>query len=611
MTPAFAAALNRLCRKHDVLLIADEVQTGLCRTGDLFASRGVGLEPDLVTLAKPLAGGLPLSAVLIPDKVNRLIHFGEHGTTFGGGPVTTAVALKVWDIISQPSFAAEVMAKGAYLWELLEAVRARHGERRRGPRPGPAAGLRVQGRRGRPRRAAPGEGAARAAVGGRRGAHRPAAGHHEGRDRRRRTHHRGGTGMSEENGVKNPAPKKNVKKIVLAYSGGLDTSIIIPWLKEHYAGAEVVAVCTDVGQNEDLSGLERKAKASGASKLHLVDARDEFVRDYLFPMLRSGALYEGKYLLGTSIARPLQAKIQVDIALQEGADAVSHGCTGKGNDQVRFELAYKALAPQLIVIAPWRLWDIRSREDAIDYAGAHGIDLGSISKKNIYSRDMNAWHLSHEGGDLEDPWNRPQEPLFQLTKSPKDAPDRETEVTIDFEQGIPVAIDGKRMAPFDLLLAANRLGAENGIGRADVVENRRVGMKSRGVYETPGGTILYAALRELEMLTLDADTLHYKQTAAAVYADLVYGGKWFTPLRDALEAFMVKVSEHTTGSVRLALYKGNIVIAGRKSPFSLYQKDLASFGASVGYDHADATGFINLYGLPSLVSSLVHGKGKK
>ncbi|OHD69735.1 MAG: argininosuccinate synthase, partial [Spirochaetes bacterium RBG_13_68_11] len=320
--------------------------------------------------------------------------------------------------------------------------------------------------------------------------------------------------MSEDNGVKNPAPKKNVKKIVLAYSGGLDTSIIIPWLKEHYAGAEVVAVCTNVGQNEDLSGLERKAKSSGASSLHLVDARGEFVRDYLFPMLRSGALYEGKYLLGTSIARPLQAKIQVDVALQEGADAVSHGCTGKGNDQVRFELAYKALAPQLVVIAPWRLWNIRSREDAIDYAQAHGIDLGQISKKNIYSRDMNAWHLSHEGGDLEDPWNRPQEPLFQLTKSPKDAPDRETEVTIDFEQGIPVAIDGKKMGPFELLEAANRLGAANGIGRADVVENRRVGMKSRGVYETPGGTLLYTALRELEMLTLDADTLHYKQTAA-------------------------------------------------------------------------------------------------
>ncbi len=401
-----------------------------------------------------------------------------------------------------------------------------------------------------------------------------------------------------------------IKKVALAYSGGLDTSIIIPWLIENYH-CEVVAVTADVGQEDELDGLEEKALKSGASKFILQDLRREFVADYIFPMLKSGAVYEGKYLLGTSIARPLQAKIQVDIALKEGADAVSHGCTGKGNDQVRFELAYKALAPQLVVIAPWRLWSIRSREDAIDYAQAHGIDLGQISKKNIYSRDMNAWHLSHEGGDLEDPWSRPQESLFQLTKSPKDAPDRETEVTIEFEQGIPVAIDGKRMGPFELLEAANRLGAANGIGRADVVENRRVGMKSRGVYETPGGTLLYTALRELEMLTLDADTLHYKQTAAPVYADLVYGGKWFTPLREAIEAFMLKASEHTTGSVRLALYKGNLIVAGRKSPFSLYQKDLASFGASVGYDHADATGFINLYGLPALVSSLVHGKGKK
>jgi argininosuccinate synthase len=395
-----------------------------------------------------------------------------------------------------------------------------------------------------------------------------------------------------------------IKKIVLAYSGGLDTSIIIPWLKENYQGAEVVAVCTDVGQNEDLSGLEAKAKASGASKLYLLDLREEFARDYLFPMLRSGAIYEGKYLLGTSIARPLQAKAQVEIAVKEGADAVAHGCTGKGNDQVRFELAYKALGPQLAVIAPWRRWDIRSREEAIDYAKTHGIDLGNISKKNIYSRDMNAWHMSHEGGDLEDPWNRPQEPLFQLTKSLKDAPDRETEVSIDFEKAFPVAVNGKKLSPFELLTTLNALGAENGIGRTDAVENRRVGMKSRGVYETPGGTILYAALRELEMLTLDMDCLHFKQSAALTYAELVYGGKWFTPLRDALEAFMQKVSEFTTGTVRIVLYKGNIVIAGRKSPYSLYLKDLASFGAS-SYDHADATGFINLYGLPAMVAALV------
>ncbi len=416
--------------------------------------------------------------------------------------------------------------------------------------------------------------------------------------------------MSEGNGFKKEkAVKKPVKKIALAYSGGLDTSIIIPWLKENYEGAEVVAVCTDVGQNEDLSGLEAKAKASGASKLYLMDLKKEFVSDYLFPLLRSGALYEGKYLLGTSIARPLQAKAQVEVALKENADAVAHGCTGKGNDQVRFELAYKALAPQLTVIAPWRMWNIRSREEAIDYAKAHDIPLGSISKKNIYSRDMNVWHMSHEGGDLEDPWNRPLDALFQLTKSPKDAPDKETEIDIEFEKGIPIAYNGKKMEPFALLGQVNAVGAANGIGRADVVENRRVGMKSRGVYETPGGTILYTALRELEMLTLDADTLHFKQSVAQTYADLVYGGKWFTPLREALEAFMEKASEFVTGTVRLALYKGNIIIAGRKSPYSLYLKDLASFGAS-SYDHADATGYINLYGLPALVSSLVH-KGKK
>ena len=415
--------------------------------------------------------------------------------------------------------------------------------------------------------------------------------------------------MSEGTGLNETAKHKDVKKIVLAYSGGLDTSIIIPWLKENYKGAEVVAVCTDVGQNEDLTGLEQKARASGASKLYLVDLKREFTRDYLFPMLRSGAIYEGKYLLGTSIARPIQAKCQVEVALKEGADAVAHGCTGKGNDQVRFELAYKALAPQLTVIAPWRLWSIRSREEAIDYAKAHDIPIGSISKKNIYSRDVNVWHMSHEGGDLEDPWNRPQDTLFQLTKSPKDAPDKETEISLEFERGIPVALNGKRMEAFELLSAVNAVGAENGIGRSDVVENRRVGMKSRGVYETPGGTILYTALRELEMLTLDADTLHFKQSVAQTYADLVYGGKWFTPLRESLEAFMEKVSEHTTGSVRLVLYKGNIIIAGRASPYSLYLKDLASFGAS-SYDHADATGFINLYGLPALVASIVRGAKK-
>ena len=399
-----------------------------------------------------------------------------------------------------------------------------------------------------------------------------------------------------------------VKKIVLAYSGGLDTSIIIPWLKENYAGAEVVAMCTNVGQDEELGGLEEKAKRSGASTFIMRDIREEFVRDFLFPMLRAGAVYEGKYLLGTSIARPLQARHQVEVALEVGADAVAHGCTGKGNDQVRFELAYKALAPHLKVIAPWRLWKIRSREEAIDYAAAHGIDLGSISRKNIYSRDSNLWHLSHEGDDLEDPWNRPKESLFRLSKSPKDAPDRETELTLDFERGVPVGLDGKRMPPLALMAELNRLGGENGIGRTDVVENRKVGMKSRGVYETPGGTILYTALAELEMITLDADTLHQKQELALKYAELVYGGKWFTTVRESLEAFMVKAAEFVTGSVRVVLYKGNLVIAGRRSPYSLYIQDLASFGAST-YDHADATGFLNLYGLSAGVAALAHRKG--
>ena len=404
--------------------------------------------------------------------------------------------------------------------------------------------------------------------------------------------------------------KDGIKKIVLAYSGGLDTSIIIPWLKENYPGAEVVAMCTDIGQEEDLTGLEKKALASGASKLYLLDVREEFVKDYLFPILRAGAIYEDKYLLGTSIARPLQAKHQVEVALKECADAVAHGCTGKGNDQVRFELTYKALAPHLKVIAPWRLWNIRSREEAIDYAKAHNVDLGRITKDKIYSRDGNLWHLSHEGGELEDPWNRPVEDMFQLSRSPKEAPDRETELTVDFEKGFPVGLNGKKMAPLAIVEECNRLGAANGIGRADLVETRQVGMKSRGVYETPGGTILFTAHRELEMITLDADALHFKRQMALRYSELVYGGKWFTPLRESLEAFMAKVSEYTTGSVRLALYKGNLIVAGRRSPYSLYLKDLASFGAS-SYDHHDATGFINLYGLATGVTAIVHRGVKK
>jgi argininosuccinate synthase len=404
--------------------------------------------------------------------------------------------------------------------------------------------------------------------------------------------------------------KDGIKKIVLAYSGGLDTSIIIPWLKENYPGAEVVAMCTNIGQEDDLAGLEKKALASGASKLYLLDVREEFVKDYLFPVLRAGAIYEDKYLLGTSIARPLQAKHQVEVALKERADAVAHGCTGKGNDQVRFELTYKALAPHLKVIAPWRLWDIRSREEAIDYAKAHDVDLGKITKEKIYSRDGNLWHLSHEGGELEDPWNRPVEDMFQLTKSPRQAPDRETELTIDFEKGFPVGLNGKKMAPLAIVEECNRLGAENGIGRADLVETRQVGMKSRGVYETPGGTILFTAHRELEMMTLDADALHFKRLLSLRYSELVYGGKWFTPLRESLEAFMAKISEYTTGSVRLVLYKGNLIVAGRRSPYSLYLQDLASFGAS-SYDHHDATGFINLYGLATGVAAIVHRGVKK
>lgn len=398
---------------------------------------------------------------------------------------------------------------------------------------------------------------------------------------------------------------QNVKKIVLAYSGGLDTSIIIPWLKEHYEGAEIIGLCTNVGQEEDWDSMEEKAKNSGASKLYIRDVREEFVNDFIFPMLRAGAVYEGKYLLGTSIARPLQAKHQVDIALKENADAVAHGCTGKGNDQVRFELTYKALAPHLKVIAPWRMWDIRSREQAIEYAEKRNIHLGNISKKNIYSRDSNLWHTSHEGGDLEDPWNRPKEDLYLHTVSPKEAPDKEEIITIDFEKGIPVGLDGKTMKPLEIVETLNKKGAANGIGRTDIVETRTVGMKSRGVYETPGGTILYEALRELEMLTLDFDTLSMKNMLSQRYAELIYRGKWYTPLRESLEAFMQYASQYTSGSVQVALYKGNIVVAGRKSPSSLYIEDLASFGES-SYDHGDASGFIKLFGLQTGVAAMVH-----
>jgi len=400
------------------------------------------------------------------------------------------------------------------------------------------------------------------------------------------------------------------KKIVLAYSGGLDTSIIIPWLQENYGGAEIVGVCVSVGQEEDWEAMKKKAKASGASKLYIVDAREEFAKDFLFPMIRSGAIYEGKYLLGTSIARPLQAKHQVAVALAEGADAVAHGCTGKGNDQVRFELTYRALAPQLGIIAPWRVWDIRSREQAIDYAIAHKVPLGNITKKNIYSRDANIWHTSHEGGILENPWNRPEEDMFLRTVSPKNAPDKETEITIEFEKGYPIGVNEKKLKPIQLLELLNKLGAENGVGRSDIVETRTVGMKSRGVYETPAGTILHTAINELEMLTLDADTLNTKRFLAVEYAKIIYAGKWYTQHKDSIEAYLEAASRFTTGSVRIVLYKGGVHIVGRKSPYSLYNEDLASFSAST-YDHGDATGFIKLYGLPVGVAAKVRGTGEE
>ncbi len=401
--------------------------------------------------------------------------------------------------------------------------------------------------------------------------------------------------------------KKKFKKIALAYSGGLDTSIIIPWLKEHYDDPEIICVCTNVGQKEDWKKIEQKAVDSGASKIYILDIREEFAADFLFPMLRAGAVYEGKYLLGTSIARPLQAKHQVMIAKKEGADAVAHGCTGKGNDQVRFELTYKALGPELDVVAPWRIWDINSREQAIRYAEEHDIPLGDISEKNIYSRDWNIWHMSHEGGILESPWNRPEEEMYQLTKSPMDAPDEETEITINIEKGLPAGIDGKALPPVEILQHLNEVGGRNGIGRTDLVETRLVGMKSRGVYETPAGTILHTALRELEMLTMDFDTLGMKNTMALKYADIVYAGKWYTHFRESMDAFMETATQYVTGDVRLSLYKGNVIICGRKSDYSLYLEDLASFGES-SYDHKDASGFINLYGLSTGVAAIVHKK---
>lgn len=387
------------------------------------------------------------------------------------------------------------------------------------------------------------------------------------------------------------------KKVALAYSGGLDTSVIIPWLKENY-GCDVVAVCGDVGQGgEELEGLREKALATGAVECHIADMREEFVQDYLWPMVRSGAVYEHKYLLGTSIARPLIAKKQVEVALATGCDGLAHGCTGKGNDQVRFELTYKALAPHLPVIAPWREWDLTSREAAIAYAEAHNVPL-QVSATKIYSRDRNLWHISHEGGALEDPANAAPDEIWMLSKSPAQAPNTPGRVTIAFEQGNAVAVDGKRLSGTALVETLNAIGGEHAIGRIDLVENRFVGMKSRGCYETPGGTLIVSALRELEALTLDRATLHYKQNLSIDYADLVYNGLWFTPLRESLDACFSKMSELTTGEVTLELYKGNVNVLSRKSPYSLYDDDIASFTMGASYDQKDAFGFINCTGLP-------------
>ncbi|NLC38331.1 MAG: argininosuccinate synthase [Clostridia bacterium] len=397
-----------------------------------------------------------------------------------------------------------------------------------------------------------------------------------------------------------------MKKVVLAYSGGLDTSVIIPWLKETY-GYEVIAMAADIGQGEELEHLEEKALKSGASKIYIEDLREEFVTDFIFPTLKAGAVYEGKYLLGTSFARPLIAKRLVEIAEKEGAEAVAHGATGKGNDQVRFELTVKALNPDLKIIAPWRIWDIRSREDAMDYAEARGIPV-PVTKDRPYSMDRNLWHLSHEGGDLEDPWNEPKGDVLMIITPPEKAPDRPAYVEIDFEKGIPVRVDGKEYGPVELIEKLNELGAANGIGIADIVENRLVGMKSRGVYETPGGTILYYAHRELEYLTLDRQTFHFKEIVAAKYAELVYDGVWYSPLRRAIDAFIDVTQEFVTGTVRLKLYKGNCSPAGARSPYSLYNEEFVTFGRDEVYNQKDAEGFINLFGLPLKVRALMEKK---
>lgn len=400
---------------------------------------------------------------------------------------------------------------------------------------------------------------------------------------------------------------KTIKKVVLAYSGGLDTSIIIPWLKENYDGCEVIAVSGNVGQGTELDGLEEKALKTGASKLYIEDLNKEFVEDYIFPTLKAGAVYEKDYLLGTSFARPIIAKRVVEIAKAEGADAICHGCTGKGNDQVRFELTIKAFAPEMQIIAPWRIWDIKSRDEEIDYAEAHNVPL-KINRETNYSKDKNLWHLSHEGLDLESPANEPQygKPGFlELCVAHEQAPDEPTYVTVSFEKGVPVAVDGERMDAVAIVEKLNDIGGKNAIGLADLVENRLVGMKSRGVYENPGGAILYRAHQVLETITLDRDTQHYKEIIALRYAELVYFGQWFTPLREALDAFVDKTQQTVTGDVRLKLYKGNMINAGVTSPYSLYSEAFATFDEDEVYNQKDAEGFINLFGLPIKVKAIL------
>jgi argininosuccinate synthase len=387
-----------------------------------------------------------------------------------------------------------------------------------------------------------------------------------------------------------------VKKVVLAYSGGLDTSVMIPWIKEKY-GCEVIAMAADVGQGEELSGLREKGLGTGASKVYIEDLKREFVEDYLFKMIKAGAVYEGRYLLGTSIARPLIAKRQVEIAKKEGADAVAHGATGKGNDQVRFELTYKALAPDLKIIAPWREWDIKSRQEEIKYAKKLGIPV-PVTKEKPYSSDRNLWHISFEGGILEDVWNEPKEDMFVLSVSPEKAPDKPTYIEVTFEKGVPVALDGKKMSGVELVSKLNEVGGKNGIGRIDIVENRLVGIKSRGVYETPGGTILMTAHKDLESITLERDTAHYKESVAIKYAEMIYYGQWFSPLKESLDKFIDETQRSVNGTVRIKLYKGNCMVVGRKSQNSLYDESLATFEEEQVYNQKDAEGFINLFGLP-------------